>query len=250
MVIFKRGRRSYAANSGLWVRIGDKARGLRYALSNWTLGGSLSADTLESKVLAEVTLLLQDWERGEVDALDRLVPAVYRELRAIAGNYFQAEKGQTLCATALVNEVYLRLAEGERIAFRDREHFFCLAGRMMRRILVEHARKRLTRKRGGELRVTLDDHNEPGAFPTMDLPTMITLGDGLDALEKEQPRAAQILELRIFAGLNNSEIAEVTQLSLATVKREWTLAKQRLFLFMRRGGERALPNAISDFEAE
>jgi len=191
-------------------------------------------DSLENKVFAEVTLILHGWERGESDALEKLVPAVYRELRAMAGSYFNMEREQTLCATALVNEVYVRLAEGERINFQDREHFFCIAGRMMRRILVENARKRLTQKRGGSLQVTLDEQTDIGSFGAIDLPTMITLGDAMDQLEKDHPRAARILEWRIFAGLNNGEIAEVANISLATVKREWTLAKQRLFLYMRK----------------
>jgi len=193
------------------------------------------ADALENKVFAEVTLLLQEYEQGQSGALEKLLPVVYRELRAMAGSYFSTEKEQTLCATALVNEVYVRLAEGERIGFRDREHFYCIAGRMMRRILVEHARKRLTKKRGGNLLVSLDEQRDMAGFGILDLPTMITLGDAMDRLEQDFPRAARIMEWRIFAGLNNGEIAEMANISLATVKREWTLAKQRLFLYMRRG---------------
>lgn len=193
------------------------------------------SDALDEQAFAQVTLLLQEWERGENEAFEKLVPAVYRELRAMAGSYFNMERDQTLCATALVNEVYVRLAEGERITFRDREHFYCLAGRMMRRILVEHARKRLTQKRGGHLKVTLDEQHDMAGFGAIDLPTMITLGDAMERLETDHPRAARILEWRIFAGLNNGEIAEMANISLATVKREWTLAKQRLFLYMHRG---------------
>lgn len=193
----------------------------------------------EDKLLNEVTLLLKDWGRGEPEALGKLVPAVYKELRSMAGRHFRGEKeGQTLCATALVNEVYVRMAEGERIVFQDREHFFGIAGRMMRRILVEHARKRLTQKRGGNLKVTLNEETDGAAFGKLDLPTMIALNDALESLEQEFPRAARVLEWRVFGGLNNSEIASVSGFSLATVKREWTLAKQRLFVRLRQAGKK------------
>lgn len=195
----------------------------------------------EDKLLShDVTLLLKDWGRGESEALSKLVPAVYSELRAMAGRYFRTEKdGQTLCATALVNEVYVRMAEGERIIFQDREHFFGIAGRMMRRILVEHARKRLTQKRGGNLKVTLNEDTDGSSFGKLDLATMIAVNDALESLEQEFPRAARILEWRVFGGLNNSEIASVSGYSLATVKREWALAKQRLFVRLRRSGQKS-----------
>ncbi|MDJ0839030.1 MAG: ECF-type sigma factor [Acidobacteriota bacterium] len=189
----------------------------------------------DKEILAEVTLMLQEWgESGDSNSLERLLPAVYSDLRALAGHHFTTEKEQTLCATALVNEVYLRMAGSEKITFKDREHFFCIAGRMMRRILVEHARKRLTQKRGGHMKMTLNEETDFPVINNLDISTLITLNDALDNLVKDYPRAAQILEWRIFAGLNNSEIAKTSGLSLATVKREWAMAKQRLFLHMNR----------------
>jgi len=190
-------------------------------------------------MLSEVTLLLKEWGRGDAAALEKLLPTVYQRLRTMAGRYFSFEnEGQTLCATALVSEVYLRMADGEKMVFRDRQHFFAMAGRMMRRILVEQARKRLTVKRGGNLKVTLNEETDTNILNSIDLPTLMTLEQSLDDLEKEYPRAVRILEWRVFAGLGNQEVASLLGVSLATVKREWTLAKQRLFLMMNRKGKK------------
>ncbi len=189
----------------------------------------------EEGVLTEVTLLLKEWGQGDSAAFEKLLPAVYQRLRMMAGRYFSFEnEGQTLCATALVSEVYLRMADGEKIAFKDRKHFFAMAGRMMRRILVEQARKRLTAKRGGNLKVTLNEETDTNLMGSIDLPTLMTLERAMEVFEKENPRAVRILEWRVFAGLGNQEVASLLDVSLATVKREWTQAKQRLFLIMNR----------------
>ena len=181
----------------------------------------------------EVTRLLHEWGGGRSEALEELVPMVYKELHQQARRCFH-ERGESLLqATALVSEVYLRLASSKQIEFQDREHFFCIAGRMMRRILVEHARKRLTAKRGGNLTVTLDERVDAPALE-MDLPMIISLEAALDELEKKHPRQARILEWKVFAGMENREIANVLGISLATVKREWVQAKQRIFLILER----------------
>lgn len=181
----------------------------------------------------EVTRLLHEWGGGRSGALEELVPMVYKELHQQAKRCFHERGENLLQATALVSEVYLRLAGSKQIEFQDREHFFCIAGRMMRRILVEQARKRLTAKRGGNLTVTLDERIDAPAME-MDLPMIISLETALDKLEKDYPRQARILEWKVFAGMGNREIANVLEISLATVKREWAQAKQRIFLILER----------------
>ena len=191
-------------------------------------------DQVKKTVLSEVTLLLQKWESGEGEALNEVVPLVYSELHAKAERCFNGENDRLLQATALVNEVYLRLAKGEKIHFKDRSHFFCIAGRMMRRILVEHARKRLTAKRGHNLNVTLFEETDLPILEQMDLETMIALDEALTRTEKDYPRQAQIFEWKVFSGLGNKEICQITGLSPATIKREWAHVKRRLFLVLRR----------------
>jgi len=179
----------------------------------------------------EFTKVLQEWELGDDRALDRLIPEIYDALKYRALGVCREETGAgVLQATALINELYLRLAAGNRIQFKSRTHFFVVATRMMRRILVEHARKRKTLKRGQNMNVTLD--NVDDAYP-FDPDTALAVDKALKKLEIDHPRTARVLELKIFGELENTEIAEALQISLATVKRDWADAKVQMFLILR-----------------
>jgi len=178
---------------------------------------------------SEVTQLLIEWSSGDQAAFEKLVPLVHAELRRVARRYMVGERAaHTLQATALVNEAYLRLVDQNRIAWQGRAHFFAISAQMMRRILVDHARKRRYAKRGGEhaLRVTLTDAvgltDERAADVT-------ALDDALKLLAQLDQRQSQVVELRFFGGLTNEETAEVLDLSLATIKREWATAKAWLY---------------------
>ena len=170
------------------------------------------------------TALLLAWGRGESHALDRLLPLVDTELRRLAHRYMKRERpGHTLQATALVNEAYLRLVEVKRVQWQSRAHFFAMAARMMRRILVDHARARNNSKRGGDVpRVSLDEALVVSSEPEQDL---LGLDDALRRLEAVHPRKGQVVELRFFGGLSVEETAEALQISTDTVKRDWRFAK-------------------------
>jgi len=172
----------------------------------------------------QLTLLLRDWRGGNRAALDKLLPLVYNELHRIAHRYMQRERpGRTLQTTALVNEAYLRLIDAHQVDWKDRAHFLAISANLMRRILVELARSRGSRKRGGEVeKVEIDEacisEGGPGA-------ELLALDDALGELAKVGPREAKIVELRMFAGLSVEETAEALGVSNKTVMREWDLAK-------------------------
>lgn len=173
---------------------------------------------------AAITQWLIAWSDGHRDALDQLLPLVYRDLRRLAAGYMRREPaGHTLQPTALVHEAYVRLVDQRQVQWRNRAHFFGMAASMMRRILVDHARERLAEKRGGELeRVTLVEDQiaaDPGGVD------VLALHESLERLAAFDPRHAQIIELRYFGGLTIDETAEVVGISAATVVREWTIAK-------------------------
>ena len=170
------------------------------------------------------TELLLAWRRGDQRAFDELVPLVHDELRRRARQYMAREHaGHTLQATALVNEAYLRLIELKHIRWQDRAHFFAMAARMMRRILVDFARARRNEKRGGEWRkVSLHEALLVSADAGQDL---VALDEALSALEAAHPRKSQVVELRFFGGLSIEETAEALQVSIDTVKRDWRFAK-------------------------
>jgi RNA polymerase sigma factor (TIGR02999 family) len=156
-------------------------------------------------------------------SLDELVPLLYRELRRLARFHLRNERaGHTLSTTALAHEAYLRLVEIERIDFEDRPHFFALASRIMRRVLIDHARRRNRHKRsGGWERITLDV-----GLPDLGEPTdLLVLDDALRRLEGEDERAARLVELRFFGGLTLEEAAAALGVSLSTAKRDWALAR-------------------------
>jgi RNA polymerase sigma factor (TIGR02999 family) len=172
---------------------------------------------------AEITGLLRAWENGDREALNRLMPVVYDELRRAARNYMHRERAShTLQATALVNEVYLRLIDLTNIRWQDRAHFFAVAASMMRRVLLDTARSRAAAKRwGGGLRITLSDD----VAASSEASDLIAIDDALQALAKVDSRKAQVVEMRFFGGLSVDEMAEVLKISPQSVKRDWKLAR-------------------------
>jgi RNA polymerase sigma factor (TIGR02999 family) len=171
-----------------------------------------------------VTQMLLDWNGGDAKALDRLLPLMHRTLEDIARGHLRHERvDHSLEPSALVSELYLRLIEQERVSWRDRAHFLGVSAQIMRRILVDHARKRLSAKRGGELtRITLSD--DIGAPEERQL-DVVLLDDALTRLSTIFPQQGRIVELRFFAGMTLEETAEALRISTATVSREWTMAK-------------------------
>lgn len=177
---------------------------------------------------AAITDLLSRARGGQSAALDELVPAVYAELRRIAGRYMRRERpGQSLQATALVHEAYLRLLKDEDLSFENRAHFLGIAARAMRQILVEHARARGADKRGGERRrITLNEAVASDQPADVDL---LALDQALERLAARSADQARIVELRFFGGLTNEEAASALGVSPATVKRAWAVARAWLF---------------------
>lgn len=172
----------------------------------------------------ELSPLLDAWARQDPGPRDRLVPLVYAELRRLAQYYMKGERAEhTLQPTALVNEVYLRLADIDRMQWRDRAHFIATAATLMRRVLVDYARAHARDKRGGKLSITsLNDDNVADPGRALDV---VALDDALTALAQLDLRQSQVVELRFFGGLSVQETADALDISSATVKREWTMAK-------------------------
>ena len=175
----------------------------------------------------EITRLLLAWSEGDRDALDRLAPLVYAELRRLAKSYMRKERaGHTLQTTALINEAYLRLIDAGQVEWRNRAHFFGVAARAMRQILVAMARERGCQKRGGGARrVSLDEAMVIDAGPDEDL---VALDESLEALAEFDGRKAQVVEMRFFGGLTEAEIAAALDVSSETVRRDWRLARSWL----------------------
>ena len=172
----------------------------------------------------EVTQLLMDWSEGNTAALKELMPLVYRELRRLARQYLNRERdGHTLQTTDLVHEAYLKLVDQRRVQWQNRTHFFGVAAELMRRILVDHARRHKRAKRGGGVPlVSLSQANMVSRQPTVDV---IALDEALTRLAKVDERKARIVELRFFGGLEVKEVAEFLKISTPTVMREWKMAK-------------------------
>jgi RNA polymerase sigma factor (TIGR02999 family) len=181
---------------------------------------TLSADNL--------TGLLSEWRQGDEAALDKLTPLVYDELRRIAHRYVQRERdGHTLQTTALVNEAYLRLAGQQKIEWQSRAHFFAVTAQVMRHVLIDHARRRHYAKRGGDLQqVPLED---AAMMSRQRAAELVALDEALDELAKLDPRKSRVVELRYFGGLSLEETAEVLEVSLMTVRRDWRAAKAWLY---------------------
>jgi len=171
-----------------------------------------------------ITELLFGYSRGDKDALDKLMPIVYDELRRQAARYLRREQaGHTLQTTALIHEAYVRLVDQHNVQWQNRAHFFGIAAQMMRRILVDHARTKKRAKRGGSgVRVSLADANV--AVPSQDL-DVVAVDEALNRLAEIDEQQSRVVELRYFSGLTVEETAAVMGISPATVKRDWSMAK-------------------------
>ncbi len=182
---------------------------------------------METAHTRTVSQLLQAWGQGDLQAREDLIPFVYQELRKRAAAHLRGERREhTLQPTALVNEAYIRLTGQQRVTWLNRAQFFGVASQIMRRILVDHARERQARKREGGVRVTLDEGMR--SVPPLDC-ELLMLDDALRDLAGLDERQAQIVELKYFGGLSESEIATVLSLSRATITREWQSARAWLY---------------------
>lgn len=183
----------------------------------------------------DVTRLLNEWSGGDRAALDALIPLVHQELRRVAARHLRRERSDhTLQATALVNEAYLRLADQRTTHWQNRLQFYAVASRLMRRILIDHARRRQAARRGSAPhRIELEDV-EAGRGPDFDL---LALDEALDALALQDERQARMVEMRYFGGLSVEETAEALQVSASTVKSDWRLARAWLRRFLAGRGD-------------
>ena len=182
----------------------------------------------------DVTEMLRDWSQGDSEALDKLIPAVYGELRRQAARYLRRERANhTLQTTALIHEAYLRLIDQRSVQWQNRAHFYGIAGQLMRRILVDNARRHHAAKRGGfAIKVQLDEAMTVSAQRDVEI---VQLDESLNRLAAIDSRKSRIVELRYFSGLSVDETAEVLRVSPATVKHDWSMAKAWLRREMRRG---------------
>ena len=183
----------------------------------------------------QVTQLLLAWNAGDKAALDQLIPLVYEELHRLARHYMHKEQGgHPLQTTALINETYLRLIDVQQIEWQNRAHFFAIAARLMRQVLVDFARQQHFQKRGGgKVQVSLDEALTIEVTANQDV---VALDEALHKLEELDERKSHVVELRFFGGLTEEEIAEVLHISTDTVRRDWRLAKSWLFKFLSGGG--------------
>ena len=174
----------------------------------------------------DVSALLRRWSNGDQGSLEKLTPIVYDELRRLARRYMRAERpGHSLQTTALVNEAYTRLVDYKRMQWRDRAHFFAVSAQLMRRILVEHARRHNLKRGGGIHHVSLDE----AAVMDGKSSDLVALDDALDSLARIDPRKVQVVEMRFFGGLSVEETAEILKISAITVKRDWRAARTWLY---------------------
>jgi RNA polymerase sigma factor (TIGR02999 family) len=179
-----------------------------------------------------ISELLDKWNAGEREALNALVPLIYNELHGLAHYYLQGERtGHTLQTTALVNEAYLRLARQGSVQIQNREHFVAMSARLMRQILVDYARGHRAGKRGANCKVELDENLEQ---PQQSATDVIALDDALTRLAQLDPQQSLIVELRFFGGMTLEETAAVLGVSLATAKRDWSMARAWLFRDLRK----------------
>jgi RNA polymerase sigma factor (TIGR02999 family) len=177
--------------------------------------------------VSDISKLLQAWSEGDQNALEKLTPVVYDELHRLARGYMRRERpGHSLQTTALVNEAYMRLLDYKRIEWQDRTHFFAISAQLMRRILVEHARRHNLKRGGGVPHVSLEEAAVVGGGRAADL---VALDDAMNALARLDPRKVQVVEMRFFGGLSVEETAEVLKVSPITVMRDWSTAKAWLY---------------------
>jgi RNA polymerase sigma factor (TIGR02999 family) len=182
---------------------------------------------------ADVSTLLRAWSEGDQSALDKLTPIVYDELHRLARHYMSRERtGHSLQATALVNEAYLRLVDYKRMRWENRAHFFAVSAQLMRRILVDHARRHNLKRGGGVQHVALEDTAVMGGDQDENL---VALDDAMRELARIDSRKAQVVELRFFGGLSVEETAEVLKVSTVTVMRDWGTARAWLYREMSGG---------------
>jgi RNA polymerase sigma-70 factor (ECF subfamily) len=179
----------------------------------------------------DVSKLLRAWSDGDQSALERLTPIVYAELHRLARRYMKRERaGHSLQTTALVHEAYTRLVDYERMQWQNRAHFFAVSAQLMRRILVEHARRHNLKRGGGVQHVSLEEAAVVGGDPAADTAMdMVALDDAMNALARLDARKAQVVEMRFFGGLSVEETAEVLKVSPVTVMRDWSTAKAWLY---------------------
>ncbi len=183
-----------------------------------------------------VTALLLDWSNGNKESLDKLIPVVYHELRRQAARHLRRERREhTLQTTALIHEAYLRLVDQKNVRWQNRAHFFGIAAKLMRQILVDHARKHHAAKRGGmDIKLSLEEAMLTSEEQDMNL---VALDEALDRLAEIDPQQSQIVELKFFSGLSVEETAHVLDVSARTVKRDWNVAKAWLRRELSRGGQ-------------
>jgi RNA polymerase sigma-70 factor, ECF subfamily len=176
----------------------------------------------------EITQLLAEWSDGNQTALNKLYPLVYDELHRMANRYMKRERqDHTLQTTALIHEAYVRLVDQKNVHWANRAHFFAISAQIMRRILIDHARRHAFGKRGGGAqKVSLDETAIVAGNPASD---MLLLDEALSRLAEMDPRRGQVVELRYFGGLNNEEIADVLKISENTVTRDWNMARAWLY---------------------
>src|SRR5580692_7780741 len=187
----------------------------------------LRAAQSDQPAVGEVSTLLRAWSGGDQSALDKLTPIVYDGLRRLARRYMRRERpGHSLQTTALVHEAYMRLVDYERMRWQDRAHFFAVSAQLMRRILVEHARRHNLKRGGGLQHVSLEEAAVVGGGQDADL---VALDDAMNALARLDTRKAQVVEMRFFGGLSVEETAAVLKVSSVTVKRDWSTAKLWLY---------------------
>src|ERR1700760_4838534 len=186
--------------------------------------------TTQIPAIGDISALLRAWSDGNGSALETLTPIVYDELRRLARRYMRGERpGHSLQTTALVNEAYMRLVDYKGMQWQDRAHFFAASAQLMRRILVEHARRH-NLKRGGRVpHLSLDEAAEVGGERSADL---VCLDEAMNALARQDPRKVQVVEMRFFGGLSVEETAEVLKISSITVMRDWNTAKAWLYRYL------------------
>ncbi len=183
----------------------------------------------ELPAVDEISTLLRAWSDGDQSALEKLTPIVYDEIHSLARRYMNRERlGHSLQTTALVNEAYMRLVDYERMQWQNRAHFFAVSAQLMRRILVEHARRRNLKRGGGIPHVSLDEAAIIGETPDTEA-GFIALDEAMNELAKLDARKVQVVEMRFFGGLTVEETAVVLKISTVTVKRDWKAAKLWLY---------------------
>ena len=185
----------------------------------------------------EVTRLLRAAREGDEHALEGVIQALYQELRRLASSYMARERGgHTLQPTALVNEACIRLLGQDANSWKDRQHFFACAAQQMRRVLLDHARARKAQKRGGDELFQVSG-SEPAAPQSLTVTDMIALDEALNLLGEQDPRQCRIVELRYFAGFSEEEIADIMEIGVRTVRRDWAHAKATLARHLTRAGQ-------------